>query len=772
MSKVYLEYNPFKLETIIRIEDEPVRENSVLNVGNKRLQEWIDDLPTYLYEECNENEFELEFMGTKMDFEDIEEVVLKARKHDIRICLTHIPVRELDHMEQRIEELFQEIIQGPIEELKTEDLKSTFEQALNDEFEITVVATMSAGKSTLINALLQQKIMPSSQEACTATISRIKDVDQQTFTAIPHSILGDQLDAIEAVTLDQMTNLNSDENISMVELNGNIPFTDSKETSLVLIDTPGPNNSRDENHLKMTYKNLSESSKTLVLYILNATQLGVDDDSKLLKTVAESMKVGGKQSKDRYLFVVNKLDQFRKGEDDVEVSLNKVRKYLADRGIHDPNIFPAAALPALDIRLLMNQVEEIDEDLEFEISAATRKLNHNKQLHLERYATLTSSISHKINQRLKEVENDDIYNKESALIHSGIPAIEETIKLYVDKYARTAKVKNIVDTFQQKLETSLAFEKMKESIAKQTDQHTIIQKQIVMLTEKIEQGNESKAFKEKIEAIDPVTQIKEKSREILTEQNRQIGDKTAGSQNKKFEMQEAEEFVEKLLMTAKDHHAILHANLELTIEKSLNRVAFDLLKGYREKIEHLMDGMAIEGLAFEPYDLIEGELEFNQHAIQQLIIKESVKVGEERYKNPEREGFLGFFKFLKPKTLVRDIYEEKQYINGQELIDLFLTDIEENTRKSIDKICKEAGQITNQIKENYAKKFQEVDRLLVEKLQELNRFTENAKNIESLLEISHQNLMWLHEMEKKIKAIIELEAIKFEEELSIDYTTL
>ncbi|HBQ76702.1 MAG TPA: hypothetical protein DD663_07610, partial [Exiguobacterium sp.] len=173
-----------------------------------------------------------------------------------------------------------------------------------------------------------------------------------------------------------------------------------------------------------------------------------------------------------------------------------------------------------------------------------------------------------------------------------------------------------------------------------------------------------------------------------------------------------------------------------------------------------------------PYDLIEGELEFNQHAIQQLIIKESVKVGEERYKNPEREGFLGFFKFLKPKTLVRDIYEENQYIYGQELIDLFLTDIEENTRKSIDKICKEAGQITNQIKENYAKKFQEVDRLLVEKLQELNRFTENAKNIESLLEISHQNLMWLHEMEKKIKAIIELEAIKFEEELSIDYTTL
>lgn len=772
MSKVYLEYNPFKLETIILIEGEAVRENSVLNVGNKRLQEWVDELPIYLYEECNENEFELEFMGTKMDFEDVEEVVAKARRQDIRIHLTHIPVRELDHMEQRIEDLFHEIVQGPIEELKTEDLKSTFEQALNDEFEITVVATMSAGKSTLINALLQQKIMPSSQEACTATISRIKDIDQPTFTAIPHPTFGEPLEPIEDVSLEEMTRLNGDESISMVELHGDIPFTDAKETSLVLIDTPGPNNSRDENHLKMTYKNLSESSKTLVLYILNATQLGVDDDSKLLDMVAESMKVGGKQSKDRYLFVVNKLDQFRKGEDDVEVSLSKVRKYLANRGIHDPHIFPAAALPALDIRQLMNQPGEVDEDLEFEISVMTRKLNHNKQLHLERYATLTPSIRNKMDQRLKEVENGDIYNKDSALVHSGIPAIEETIKLYVDKYARTAKVKNVVDTFQQKLESSLAFEKMKESIAKQTDQHAAIQSQITTLTEKIQHGNESKAFKKKIEAINPVLQIRAEGKKILREQNQQISDMLAGKQTTKFEMEEAEVFAEELLQTAQANFTNLHANLELIIEKHLNRAAFDLLKGYREKIVRLMDGMAMEGMEFEPYELVQGDLEFNKHSIQQVVIKETVKVGEETYKNPEREGIIGFFKFFEPRTLVRDVYEEKQYIDGQSLVDLFITDVEISTRKSIDLICDEAGQIAEQIKANYGKKFEEVDRLLVKKLQELNRFTENAKNIESLLEESYQNLIWLNEMETKIKAIIELEAIKFEEEPSVDYTTI
>ena len=772
MSKVKITYNPFKLETAIWIEGELVRENSVLNVGPKRLQEWVENLPTYLYEECNENEFDLEFVGTKMDLEDVEEVVEKAKSEGITIHLTHIPVRELDHMEKRIEDIFQELIEGPIDELKTEDLKASFQQALNDEFEITVVATMSAGKSTLINALLQQKIMPSSQEACTATISRIKDTDDTTFTAIPHPTYGEPFEAIAGVTLEQMNVLNNDENISMIELHGDIPFTDTKETSLVLIDTPGPNNSRDENHLKMTYKNLSESSKTLVLYILNATQLGVNDDSKLLDAVAESMKVGGKQSKDRYLFVVNKLDQFRKGEDNVEMSLAKVRKYLANRGIEDPHIFPATALPALDIRQILKHSDEVDEELEDEIGPIIRKLNRNEELHLEKHASLTPSVRRKIEAELEAIQDKSIYNMESALIHTGIPGIEHMIKLYVDKYARTAKVKNVVDTFQQKLDSSLAFEKMKETISQQTDKHAKIQLQIEALTEKIQYGTESKEFKAKIEAIDPVGAIQDAGKKLLSEQGEQIANHVAGKQSTKLEMKEAEEFAEELLKMAQENFTNLHVRIERIIEKQLNLAAYDLLNRYREKIMRLMDGMEVTGLDFQPYELIQGELEFNQHSIQQVVIKELVKVGEEMYNNPEREGLLGFFKFYEPKLLVRDVFEEKQYIAGQLLADLILTDVKMSTRKTINLICDEAAQTTNQIKLTYNKKFDEVDRVLVKKLQELNQFTENANSIESLLEQSHQKLIWLEKMEQKVNSIIELEPIHIEEEQSVDYTTI
>ena len=95
---------------------------------------------------------------------------------------------------------------------------------------------------------------------------------------------------------------------------------------------------------------LAESSKPLVLYVLNATQLAINDDNALLTEVAESMKVGGKQSKDRYIFVLNKLDSFKAGEDDINSVIQNARTYLADKGIENPNIYPASALTALEIR--------------------------------------------------------------------------------------------------------------------------------------------------------------------------------------------------------------------------------------------------------------------------------------------------------------------------------------------------------------------------------------------------------------------------------------
>jgi predicted GTPase len=350
MREIFIKYNPYKVETKILIDGKPVKANSALQVDDRRLQEWIEELPRILVDECNTKSFKVKFHGTILDYEDLVSVAREAKEKGIHITCEHIPAKEVKDKEKAIEQIFHDIQNGPFEELKQPDVKRAFEMAASSDFEVNVVATMSAGKSTLINALLRKKMMPAKQEACTATITKIKDKDLDTFRATAYDQNGNLLVAHPELTFSMMESLNSNPAVSTVQVDGDIPFVSSDDISLVLVDTPGPNNSRDPEHKAATYRMLSESSKTVVLYILNATQLAVNDDNDLLNHVADSMRVGGKQSKDRFVFVVNKLDDFKQGEDSVGQSIEKVRKYLEDKGIKNPNIYPAAALPALDIR--------------------------------------------------------------------------------------------------------------------------------------------------------------------------------------------------------------------------------------------------------------------------------------------------------------------------------------------------------------------------------------------------------------------------------------
>ena len=299
---------------------------------------------------------------------------------------------------------FQDIQKGPFDELRDEAVLNAFRNAKSSDFEVCVVATMSAGKSTLINALIQDKLMPSKQEDCTAIITRIKDDDHKNWKAEVYGKDGELLEAEENLNYETMNRLNSDEAVSEIRVNGDIPFVTAEDVSLVLIDTPGPNNARNAEHRAVQERFLSKSSKSLILYIMEGT-FGSDADDRLLSSVAKSMSVGGKQSKDRFIFVVNKMDDRRQEDGETSETLERVRNYLENHEIKNPNLFPAAALPALNIRL-MEKGAMIDEDTIDETEVKVRKLNRKEALHFERYSPLPASIRGKIKGDLAKAESE------------------------------------------------------------------------------------------------------------------------------------------------------------------------------------------------------------------------------------------------------------------------------------------------------------------------------------------------------------------------------
>lgn len=298
VKRVFIKYNPYNLETELTVDEKKPAQNSQIGeriLPGSRLQEWVEDLPQILIEEYNDTNFDVVFHGTLLDFEDLKDAFTQAfNRGELTATLDRIPAKETSDKEILIDEVFKEIQEGPFDELRDTEIISAFQHEKSSDFEVCVVATMSAGKSTLINAMLGTKLMPSKQEACTAIITKIKDnKNNDSWQAEVYNKDNCLIETHENLTYPTMERLNNDKDVSVIKATGNIPFVSSEDVSLVLIDTPGPNNSRDPEHKKVQSDFLSKSSKSLVLYIMEGT-FGSDDDNALLQRIADSMKVGWK----------------------------------------------------------------------------------------------------------------------------------------------------------------------------------------------------------------------------------------------------------------------------------------------------------------------------------------------------------------------------------------------------------------------------------------------------------------------------------------------
>ena len=201
----------------------------------------------------------------RADYEDLVDVFTKAyEKNDLRATIKRKVAKETSDKEALINDVFKQVQQGPFDELKDVEIVSAFEHAKSD-FEVCVVATMSAGKSTLINSVLGVKLMPSKQEACTAIITRIKDITQDAvpFKAEVYNKEDELAETHAKLTYPIMERLNASENVSAIHVSGNIPFVSSEDV-FVLIDTPGPNIHATPD-IRRSRASFGKSSKALVL---------------------------------------------------------------------------------------------------------------------------------------------------------------------------------------------------------------------------------------------------------------------------------------------------------------------------------------------------------------------------------------------------------------------------------------------------------------------------------------------------------------------------
>lgn len=620
MAQVYVKYNPYRLETTVKVNGRDVSTDSILYkvTKGKRLQEWIGKFPKMLREELNTLDFSLEYCGMALDWDDFEDAFEQAQKEGIiKVSnMKYIAGKSDEDINEKIVKVFQDLQEGPLDDFRDAKLTKAFENTNNAIFPVNVIATMSSGKSTLINALLGKKLMPSKNEACTATITEILDADDPTFAAVVYDEDDVVLQEVPHLTYEIMNELNDNPNVHRISTEGDIPFLDSKSTALMLVDTPGPNNSQNQAHKNTTYRAINNDSNNLILYVLNGTQLSTNDDAALLHYVADQIKKGGKQVRDRFLFVINKMDQFNPLEESIEKAILSAKRYLASYGIDDPQLFPCSAFTALNIKTDLAGID-IDnltraQERQLPISARDTLLMIDKflefeSMHLEKYSTLSPSAQQELNFRLsRAIESGD--TKEQALIHSGIYSIEAAITAYVKKYAKTKKIKDLVESFQEVLESSEVLVKAKTRVATDEKAAKACAERAAAVRQKIADGEEAEVFKQKIADLDPMP--------IITEKAEQLKQNATTKSNKIFRpygetltsRDEAKRLVNQFSTFSSDAMAELTSELESVINREIVSTGERLLMEYQEKVSKFDESSNDEQLDFQTLDLIKGAL--------------------------------------------------------------------------------------------------------------------------------------------------------------------
>lgn len=378
-------------------------------------------------------------------------------------------------------------------------------------------------------------------------------------------------------------------------------------------------------------------------------------------------------------------------------------------------------------------------------------------MHFEKYAPLSGSSKKIVENRLADAISEENTN-EQALIHSGIVPIEEAIKMYVVKYAKTAKIKNIVDTFLKKLESAQSFENTKKEIASKQEEKDAIVEQINRIEAKLQSGEEAKKFKDQIAAINYDKEIVRVANDVIKKAQEKITKHLApsqGTQKKELSVTEATGVFLKFTKFAENLQAEVKVELENLISNNVQKSAEDLLDQYKRRLADLVEDIDVGNIAFSPFEMMEGEISDNSLLVEDLTKIKRVENGEKWVENTDKAWYKPWTWFQKSGWW-KTVYKDVEYVDREELSQKFFAPIQENLYENSAAAQNYAKEATKRIKRDFAGKFDELDEILKEKLNELKECASDEKEAQKKLEEAQRRLDWLNDIQKKVDTILDI----------------
>ena len=546
MSKVKMICNPYKKENLFQTYDDETQAWININYENNPNSKLLSDplhkgfFPFIADKAVNEiiNEYgidnepiELYFEGTQDDFHELQQVCsLLDNKQEIILYQEETYLNDANVVLSEIIQVFTSL--RPIisdSESHQEEIEYYLNQFLditNDIVPLCVMGNYSAGKSTFINALIGNEILPSGDEPLTAKIFKIVQADHDHIACIKfadndmmilfnetgYEFIGeDKLDPLAQSikkALDEMKDssmiakvnqtlslINHDEGedaSKLIEIT--IPFKgpiwNQSKARFVILDTPGSNSASNDEHLVVLEQALSGLTNGLAIYVSEYDSLDSKDNKELYDKLKKIKELDHRFS----FIIVNKADEndlpiegyFSKEKED------EILHYTVPKNLYTEGIFFVSSVLGLGAKtngsFLNKHLNKVYRKTKFLFD----DIEDEDYTILYRYNIMPKQLKEASLQAAQEAEEDLVY------VNSGLYTVEQEINNFANQYASYNKCK----------QSTIYLDHIMDIISKEIDE-------IITKREQIKEEMKHALEKDKAELSHKINQTSEDTSEVM-----------------------------------------------------------------------------------------------------------------------------------------------------------------------------------------------------------------------------------------------------------------
>ena len=268
------------------------------------------------------------------------------------------------------------------------------------ESNIVFTATMSTGKSTLINAIIGKNLAPSMSIACTSNIANFKSspIKVNFINYFDKDGLKLFLDSTEIKKLIGKSNY--------CHINTYFNSEISKK-KVNIIDTPGVNYSEDKSHSDITKNELKNKEIDILVYVTSILTWGTNDEYEYLKFIKENVRYK------KMIVVINKVDEIKIEDSTVDENISNAKKNLLKLDLKNLTICPLSAYVGSILKRSIHK-ENLSRREERLVSLYINQFTNEKDFELSKFYSINL-----------ENRNDNELIK--AYINTGLPIFERVL---------------------------------------------------------------------------------------------------------------------------------------------------------------------------------------------------------------------------------------------------------------------------------------------------------------------------------------------------------